>query len=185
MKYRPVCVAALFFGLMIPAPGFSMAETIRRGFSLKEDYRAPPVDLHSLFRGRAWDFGLQDTRQAGTNPVVAQIREEIAQLKKKKNTSLALSIVCAVAGGAFMYGFFTYGEQIEHGRDPSQQDRTKDPIFSRKRLYLLGAATAFAVSITLYFDVAKKRRAIKAREEELNRLREVQALAPAGFGIQR
>jgi hypothetical protein len=34
------------------------------------------------------------------------------------------------------------------------------------------AVTAFAVSITLYFDVAKKNRAIKTREEELKKLAE-------------
>jgi hypothetical protein len=34
------------------------------------------------------------------------------------------------------------------------------------------AVTAFAVSITLYFDVAKKSRAIKTREEELKKLAE-------------
>jgi hypothetical protein len=37
--------------------------------------------------------------------------------------------------------------------------------------------TAFAVSITLYFNVAKKSRAIKTREEELKKLAETKGSA--------
>lgn len=122
----------------------------------------------------------QEAQQAGINPVITQIQAEIAQLKKKKKTSLIASIACAVVGGACIYGFATYGEQLEPGRDPSQ-DQTKDPKFSRKRLYILGAATAFAISITLYFDVAKKSRAIKTREAELKKLTGAKGPAAAGF----
>ncbi len=171
MRRSGTIITPLLLFLLSTNLAFPIQNALESQFSLKASYSPPLIGLES----KHWEMGIfwqqQDMRQEGTNPVIAQIREEIAQLKKKKKTSLIASIACAVVGGAFMYGFATYGEQIESGRDPSQ-DQAKDPKFSRKRLYILGAATAFAVSITLYFNVAKKSRAIKTREEELKKLAE-------------
>ncbi len=171
MRRSGTIITPLFLFLLSTNLVYPIQNALASKFSLKAGCSSPLTGLESTYWEKEGFWAQLDMPQQGTNPVVAQIREEIVMLKKKKKTSLIASIACAVVGGAFMYGFATYGEQIEPGRDPSQ-DQTKDPMFSRKRLYILGAATAFAVSITLYFDVASKNRAIKAREEELKRLAE-------------
>jgi len=184
MRGYRILALALFGTLMTSVLVFPVVEPHPLEFSLKKRFIPSTIDLDLTSRKWTFDWTRQDTRQAGINPVIPQIQAEIAQLKKKKNISLVVSIACAVVGGAFMYGFATYGEQVESERD-ELQDPIKSSGGSRKWLYMAGGATVFAISIALYFDVAKKSRAIKSREAELKRLTEVRGSAPSGFHSPR
>ncbi len=180
MRDCRILATLLFFTLMTSVFVFPMSETHTAEFSLKKCYARTAIDLDLTFRERILVWVRQETQQSGSNPVITQIQAEIAQLKKKKKTSLIASIACAVVGGACIYGFATYGEQVESERD-ELQDPIKSSGGSRKWLYMAAGATAFAISIALYFDVAKKNRAIKAHEAELKKLAEVRWPDTSGF----
>ena len=184
MRDCRILATLLFFTVMTSVLVFPMMETHTTEFSLKKCYAPTAIDLYPTSRERIMVWARQETLQAGVNPVITQIQAEIAHLKKKKNTSLIASIACAVVGGACVYGFATYGEQVESERD-DLQDPIKSSGGSRKWLYMAGGATAFAISIALYFDVAKKNRAIKAHEAELKKLTEVKGSAATGFFYPR
>ena len=180
MRCCRILATLLFFTLMTSVPVFPVVEPHALEFSLKKRFAPSAIDLGTTSRERIMVWARQEAQQAGINPVFTQIQAEIAQLKKKKKTSLIASIACAVVGGACIYGFATYGEQIESERDESQ-DPIKSSGGSRKWLYMAGGATAFAISFALYFDVAKKSRAIKTREAELKKLTGAKGPAAAGF----
>jgi hypothetical protein len=184
MRDCRILATLLFFTLVTSVLVFPMTEKYTTEFSLKKCYAPTTIALDLTSRERIIARARQETLQTGVNPVITQIQAEIAHLKKKKNTSLIASIACAVVGGACVYGFATYGEQVESERD-DLQDPIKSSGGSRKWLYMAGGATAFAISIALYFDVAKKNRAIKAHEAELKKLTEVKGPDTAGFQSPR
>jgi len=140
------------------------------GFSLTQTYdvSAPSLELNrSDLRNALIN---QDERKAES------LRAEIQHLKKRRTTSLLVSIGLIGLGSFFVYEFINY----EQGERETQEGGTQDVDEGRtntsigKGIRLAGFAASYVISIVLITDVAKKSKAIKQYRQELQALSEAQ-----------
>lgn len=142
-------------------------------FSLKKNYpvRISERDVHVF-----WMEILENESNPGQMPVNPRVEELERMIKKTKTKRVWLNvntIVFAALGGYFMYGYFTYEEQLEPARDP-QSIQTKQSKFSRKRNYIFSALLTFGISAAFLNSSIQAKKTIKSYEKELKELREAQ-----------
>ena len=141
------------------------------GFSLAQTYEVSTPSFE-LNRAELRDSLLnsQDERK------VESLRAEIQHLKKRRMTSLLVSVGLVGLGSFFLYEFINF-EQSERS---SQEGGTQDVDEGRsntsmgKGIRLAGFAASYVISIVLITDVAKKSKAIKQYRQELQALSEAQ-----------
>jgi len=171
-----ICLAAfvLFFTVTsyagLDSSDFSLSKK-DAGFSLTQAYdvSAPSLELNRTDLRNAL-INSQDERKAES------LRAEIQHLKKRRTTSLLVSIGLIGLGSFFVYEFINY----EQGERETQEGGTQDVDEGRtntsigKGIRLAGFAASYVISIVLITDVAKKSKAIKQYRQELQALSEAQ-----------
>lgn len=171
-----ICLAAfvLFFTVTsyagLDSHDFSLSKK-SAGFSLDQTYEvsAPPLELNRADLRDAL-LNSQEERKAES------LRAEIQHLKKRRTTSLLVSVGLIGLGSFFLYEFinFEQGERStqEGGTQDVDQGRTNTSV--GKGIRLAGFAASYVISIVLITDVAKKSKAIKQYRQELQALSEAQ-----------
>ena len=171
-----ICLAAfvLFFTVTsyagLDSNDFSLSKR-DAGFSLTHTYEVatPSLELNRA-ELRNTLINSQDERK------VESLRAEIQHLKKRRTTSLLVSIGLVGLGSFFLYEFINF----EQGTRSTQEGGTQDVDEGRtntsigKGIRLAGFAASYVISIVLITDVAKKSRAIKQYRQELQALSEAQ-----------
>ena len=141
------------------------------GFSLAQNYEVvtPSLELDRADLRNAL-INSQDERK------VESLRAEIQHLKKRRTTSLLVSVGLIGLGSYFLYEFINY----EEGTRESQEGETQEVDLGRsntsigKGIRLAGFGASYVISIVLITDVAKKSKAIKQYKQELQELSEAQ-----------
>jgi len=104
------------------------------------------------------------------------IRQEIKIQKKKKATSLIVSVGFLGLGSALIYVFATY----EEAERTAQQEEVEAPVGSQqntsvaRRMSLIGGVISGVVSVVLFFDAIKRGKTIRSYEKELKKFAEEQ-----------
>ena len=140
-------------------------------FSLAQNYEvaAPSLELNRAELRNAL-INSQDERKAES------LRAEIQNLKKRRTTSLLVSVGLIGLGSFLLYEFINY----EQGTRETQEGETQDVDEGRtntsvgKGIRIAGFGASYLISIVLITDVGKKSKAIKQYRKELQELSEAQ-----------
>jgi len=171
-----ICLAAfmLFFTVTsyagLDTADFSLSQR-NAGFSLAQTYEvvAPSLELNRAELRNAL-INSQDERRAES------LKAEIQHLKKRRTTSLLVSIGLAGLGSFFLYEFINYVQPVRESQEGGTQDveEGRSNTSMGKGIRLAGFAASYVVSIVLITDVAKKSKAIKQYKQELQELSRAQ-----------
>lgn len=171
-----ICLAAfvLFFTVTsyagLDSNDFSLSKK-DAGFSLSQTYdvSAPSLELNRSDLRNAL-INSQDERKAES------LRAEIQHLKKRRTTSLLVSVGLVGLGSFFLYEFINFEESRRSSQEEETQTGEKGQANTSigKGIRLAGFAASYVISIVLITDVAKKSKAIKQYRQELQALSEAQ-----------
>ena len=139
------------------------------GFSLAKTYEvvAPSLEVNRADLRNAL-IDTQDDKKAES------LRTEIQNLKKRRTTSLLVSVGLIGLGSFFLYEFINFEPKERESQEGGTQRGEKGLANTSvgKGVRIAGFAASYVISIVLITDVAKKSKAIKQYRKELQALSE-------------